>query len=418
MYESESLDHEYYPVILDIGSMFLKAGIGGDPYPSAIELTDFKQKMSRNEIQIPPHFEANNPLLSEEQLEFFRNKLLGHEDTKKLCEIFTNDVHSFTSINTQIISKNNELVLSGKINNILCNKLIISPKELKVILIDSNLSMVNKFKIIDILLNNIQVKSVYLIPEPILTVLGSNLTDGLVLNFNWELFTLHAVADLRIIDKNTTELFHKFNGITLHYKIIENLIELNTPDTNKLLKNPKLFEIIEIFITSAVFVRAINDTEIYDSNQDFEIVDGVFIPNKLRYQIIEECFFSENELSNLIMHTIKKSEIDLRKVFLQNIIFAGGIANIPGFKTRMIQELKNSLGEQSVSGKVSLGSWTGCSLYISSSLRKYPNEWKDQEFNIKSFNSLKAGYSEAFKLSALPDTVNLYYRSKFYSNKN
>lgn len=392
--------NEYYPVILDINSTFIRAGFAGDALPLVtIKSVDQNDQSTLNKV--PPYYDLNDASMTSEQLDMVMSCMFSSNPViKQVSEIYTKD--SSHTRHSKCISGNN---LQLKLSDIFINHLLVSPPRTKIIIVDSGYSILEKSRISKILLFKIGVKSIIWTPESTLHVIGANSINGLVVNVQWDSLLLNSIIDLRIISH--LEQFDKFNGNTLHYKIIEKLLELEDEDVNTLLKNTNLFDIIENFIANAVYVRSIDDKD--DDSRLFQISEGISIPNRLRYEVVESLFFEEDNLSQLIASNVIKLPIDLRPILLENIIITGEMSNIPGFKSRLIREVRN-LVTGIVSCKITLGLWAGCSLYCSTTLVRQNEEvWKSQEITKETLT--KSISPDGIYLTNIPDAFNSLYKN-------
>ena len=393
--------NEYYPVILDICSTFIRAGFAGDALP-LVTIKSVDQNTQRASSSVPPYYDVSDASMTSEQHDMVISSLFSSSAViKRVSEIYSKD-HSNNPRQSKSISGNN---LQVKLSDIFNNHLLISPSKTKIIVVDSCYSILEKSRISTILLSKIGVKSIIWVPEPMLHVIGANNTNGLVVNVRWDLLLLNTIIDLRILSH--LEDVKNFNGSSLHYKIIEKLIELEDEDVNALLERNDLFDIIENFIANAVYVRPIDEKE--NDTRLFQISKGISIPNRLRYEVVESLFFGEDKISQVIVSTVKKSPIDVRPVLLENIIITGETSNIPGFKTRLIREVRN-LVIGNATCKVTLGLWAGCSLYCSTTLvRQNEKVWKSQEITKE---ILKNSIShDGIRLTNIPDAFNSLYKN-------
>lgn len=393
--------NEYYPVILDISSAFVRAGFAGDALP-LVTIKSVDQNNHSSSSTIPPYYNVNDASMTTEQHDMVISSLFSSNAVlRKVSEIYSKD-HSNNSRQSKSMSERN---LQIKLSDIFVNHLLVPPSKTKIIIVDSNYSILEKSRISTILLSKIGVKSIIWVPEPMLHVIGANNSNGLVVNVRWDLLLINPIIDLRIL--NHLEDDKRFNGSSLHYKIIEKLIELEDEAVNALLERNDLFNIIENFIANAVYVRPIDDKE--NDSRLFQISKGISIPNRLRYEVIESLFFEEENICQVIASTVKKSPIDIRQVLLENIIIAGETSNIPGFKVRLIQEVRN-LVTGNASCKITLGLWAGCSLYCSTTLvRQNEKVWKSQEITKEVLkNSIS---QDGIRLTNLPDAFNSLYKN-------
>lgn len=392
--------NEYYPIILDLGQEFIRAGFAGDALPMAtIKFNNRNVQVVANKL--PPYFNLNDASLTPEQYDKVVSSLISSNSTiERLSEVYCNDILKIKL--PQNISDNN---LQSVLIDIFSNHLLISPSRTKLIITDANYSILHKSRILKILLCRIGVRSIIWVPESTSSVISANSTNGLVVCFHWDSLLIDTIIDLRTIYH--LEELNKFNGCSLHYKIIEKMIELDDENINKLIERNDFFDIIENFVANAIYVRSIEDKA--NDLTMFQMSEGVFIPNKLRFQVVETMFFGENNISQLILNTINKSAIDLKATLLDNIIITGEISNIPGFKTRLIQETRKLISSK-VSCKVTLGPWTGCSLYCSTTLvRQNEQLWKSME--ITKENLINSISEEGISLTNIPDSFNSLYKN-------
>mmetsp|Transcript_4971 Transcript_4971/g.5497 ORF Transcript_4971/g.5497 Transcript_4971/m.5497 type:complete len:401 (+) Transcript_4971:1232-2434(+) len=392
--------NEYYPVILDISSTFIRAGFAGDSLP-LVTINSVDQNDQSSLSKVPPYYNVNDASMTSEQHDMVISSMLSSSPIiKRVSEIYTRD-HSLARHSNGIYGNKLQLILS----DIFINHLLISPSRAKIILVDSSYSILDKSRISKILLCKIGVKSIIWTPESSLHVIGANSINGLVVNVRWDALLVNSIIDLRIISHS--EKSDNFNGNALHYKMIEKLIELDDEDANTLLKSSDLFDIIENFIANAVYVRPIDDTK--DDTRLFQISEGINIPNRLRYEVVESLFFEEDNLSQLIASTVIKSPIDVRAILLENLIITGETSNIPGFKSRLIRDVRK-LVTGNVSCKVTLGLWAGCSLYCSTTLvRQNEKVWKSQEITKETIT--KSISPDGIYLTNIPDAFNSLYKN-------
>ncbi|CUM63244.1 uncharacterized protein PRCAT00000815001 [Priceomyces carsonii] len=399
---------EYYPVVIDIGSRFIRAGFAGEPNPIAVLSTssDFKSSGSKT-IELPPYYNILDSSLTELQKSDIISSYMKEDTIKQMSVIYNENLNNWIHINREEISPTVELILIGMVKRVICEKLVSLPKNLKVIVVDPFYSLVNKFKLSNILLNNIKVKSVSFISEPLLSIIGSNAFSGLVLNFGWDLSSISAVMDMFLFKSEM--IVDSCSGLMLHFKFIERLLELNCDQVNSILLNSKnLFDIIESFIVNAVYVRS--DDDKIPVNSNFEIMEDVFIPSRLRYEVVESIFFDDKKILDSVRVMIDTAPIDYRKSLLKNIIITGGISHIPGFKSRMMQELRRYMTTKELEVNVSLGSWSGCSLYISSLLARKIKTWTKQEITRDTLKRITNENRSGFILTGFPDPFNYQFK--------
>lgn len=388
--------NDFYPVILDIGPRYIRAGFAGESAPIAtIKIINYDNTPANG---IPPYFNTNDASMTSDQQDMVISSLIESDPVVgKLFKVYNNDHANWMSM-----EKIPESDIQFLLLNIFKDHLIVSPSRTKVILIDSNISILNKSIISNILLFKVGVRSIIWLPESTLTVISACNTNGMVINIRWDTLYISPVIDLRVI--HLLEDHNKLNGCSLHYKVVEKLLELNDENVNDLLTKDS-FELIEDFVLNAMYVRHIDDKA--EDFQLYEVSEGVNIPNKLRYEIIESLFFDKFTLSQEIITIVKKSPIDIRTILLQNILLIGEISNIAGFKARLMQEIRLLASSKAISN-INLGLWTGCSLYCSTTLIRNNEFWKSEEITRDKLNQSIS--ENGIKLANIPDSFNSLYK--------
>ncbi|ABN68568.2 Actin-like protein (Actin-related protein 2) [Scheffersomyces stipitis CBS 6054] len=384
MYQ-QSGPNEYSVVIVSLEERSVSVERAGVVSPITVRWTN-SNRTNSSVLQFPSFLELSDASLNKEETEeLLRNTL----ETKhsKLAEIYTSELFRWCDFNRRGgINEVEERLIHSLLVDVCIEQLGVSPRECKVVFIDDGFSEVFKFQMIDILLSKLKFRSVIVQASPVLAIIGSNRDSGIVVDIGWSNCRIVPVIDLRDLTVNGRYQYpRKWNGLTLHYTIVEKLIELDDRMVNeKLLSRNDLFDIIANFIEKYIYVRPI-EAQPRILAESFEIVEGVFLPNKWRYEIIEEMFFGKELISQQISSLVKSAHIDNRKVLLKNIILKGVIAEIAGFKTRLIQELNKEVNGTAC-GKVTLGSWSGCSTYVSSVLSKQDKaSWKHLEITREAF---------------------------------
>lgn len=397
-----SRPNEYTPIILEIGSRFIRAGIAGQSQPLSTVVTSTKFPSVDHQLVIPSFYGLQDAALTTSQYDLVSKELCLDQNTKTLSQQYSRELHKWIDFSTDF-----ETLLHAKLLHLFSNELLVSPRKCKVILVDSNFAVVTKFQILHILLRKLMVKSVILQPESILSTIASDIENALVMDFGWQSFRIDLVIDLRNINNKTANEFVSFSGSALHYKFVLALIEvLDVGVMEKLSSRDDFFELVEQFIMNAMYVKGRGDTP---ENADFEIVDGINIPNRLQYEVMEGCFFSNDELVNIVDSVIRKATVDSRPMLLQNLVITGGVSNVPGFRSRLIDELRRFYNTLAVDSKDCMGSWSGCSMYVSCVLiNQDKSVWKENEITRDTMSSLSN--DRGFKLSGFPDSINNLHR--------
>lgn len=409
---SKRSTNEYTPVILEVGSRFIRAGFAGKNTPTVVRSTSAKHCYDVDVNTLPNLYGLNDGALSTEQ----RNSLIQTADKidpqrKIINEFYLSEVHKLIRLGRQRVleslSKSDDLNLLHCLHNIFNIYLLVSPRKCKVILVDSSFSIAFKFKILDVLINVLKVRSVIIQESAALAMIGSGKRDGLIIDIGWESVRLDPILDLRNIRHNakSCEYFDHFNGQALHYKLLRKILDLEADNgITELLLRCDLFEVLEDFIINCSYVSAKANANEVD-NEMFEILKNVYIPNRLRYEIFEDVYFQNDAFYKCIEQAIiDHLNVDTSSALYKCMVFTGGVSCIPGFRPRLLEELKFRFGEK-VDSKESLGPWSSCSLYVSAVLTKQDKtKWKAMEITEEILKNLTSDtFQHVYKLSGLCD---------------
>ena len=141
------------------------------------------------------------------------------------------------------------------------------------------------------------------------------------------------------------------------------------------------------------FDKEIEKIEIEDNDCLYELPDGSSIELKSEKCKATEILFKpkligleeELSLSKLINESIKKTEVDLRRLFYKNIVLSGGNTLFNGIKDRLNNELLQMTPSKNVEIKINADKnrkycvWIGSS--IISNMSSFRNNWmKKKEF--------------------------------------
>ncbi|ODV81310.1 uncharacterized protein CANTADRAFT_203960 [Suhomyces tanzawaensis NRRL Y-17324] len=408
-----SLSNEYTPIIAEIGTRNIRIGFAGDPLPSATQCTSAKYPYQFHD-EYPQFLDVDDSAMNKHQRANVIEQMVAEQpEIKQLIQIYGSERHKWIHLNRSPSGRTNateeDWHLQDLLADMLRDDLVLAPRRCKVILVDRGFSIATKFRLCEQLLNRFKFKSVITCPSAVLSVMGANERNGLVLDFGWESLGVSLVVDLRDVSQRIEEIF-TLGGLTLHYMVVRELIRLDNPHVNEhLLARKDLFEIVEDFIMNGMFVLPYGERIDDHTLADFKITDDVFVPGLLRYKVVEDLYFKNESLRQSITGVLESTNIDTRPLLLDNVIIAGGVSGIPGFKYRMVQEIKAWTGAKGVVGKPTLGAWAGCSMYVSSVLvNEDKSVWKEQEVTRDIINSLTT--ENGVKLAGLPDSVNAIHK--------
>ncbi|ODV59971.1 actin-like ATPase domain-containing protein [Ascoidea rubescens DSM 1968] len=441
---SSSTQKQYHAAILQIGSRFIRAGFAGDTFPISTVLTNETRWKYRIPKQIKKNSTSCNDLYYLNHClppSVSRNDNSGESDSidDKLTLQYTKDIlskqylfsydstfGSIEGIDENSLCENIVLKILSKIYQ---EDLLVDPSSCKIIIIEPPLFPLHLKKIIsNVLLKKLFAKSLLFICEPALSCLGSGTRNALVVDLGWENITVSPVYDMRLIYKNiqTSTRAGKF----LHYTILKRFLSEKVIKKKSGFKSTsKLFNIIEEFVFQAVYCRTVDESvreRIHSEENNFRLIskensnDFLDIPDKLRFESVEHTLFpSSAELDNpdddefsvvdLILKVIEKVPIDLRRELSDNIIFTGGLSNIPGVKARTLQELRKKKPNAKFSANFSLGPWSGASLYCKTKLVSAPGSL------VKSHELLRDKYIIENETIQIPDWLDQIHQNTFKS---
>lgn len=359
-------------VILDIGSRYIKAGPAGLELPYVCVMN----KDYPITTQLPSFLELNDTSMDLSQY----GEIMLHLDDSI---IQLQNAYLLQLVNW--MNTLDELSLHNNLREVF-KLLLLSMSMCRVIVLDNGLSQINKYLISKILLLNMGVKSTQFVPENILSVISSNSANGLVVSMSWTSVQVSSVVDYRIV--NELEDKDGLTGENLHFRIIEQLIE----DDHPVLADNRCFEIVQMFVLNHVFCG--------DESIDTKVViEGYQFRQDLRNLIINTLV---PKVVSMIMKTINMTNVDVKPLLYQNIIFDGGLSNVRGLKSEILKSLR--LQSLQVNAIKCLGAWQGASIYFSTSIIKRSRSTrKAQEITKELIRDITKGPS--IQLSKLPENI-------------
>lgn len=394
---------EYYPVIVDVGSRFIRVGLAGASSPITCEVkleTKSSPQLrspqsSTGPLVLPPWFELSDIEIEtrESQIKLRQQMESNYPVWPLVSRQYQTDLRKWNVLD---VDTQNKQAMVLCLRHAL-SKLALPLKWMKVIMVAScGQSNARTLWLAEIMLHSVLVKSIVLYPEPLLQCILANTNNGLIIDLRWLETSIVGAVDLREVSSEVLE--RRFSGAALHYVFLEELLLLKIPQLDDILISDKSFPFIEEFVINSCYVRSREEIESADTEM-YLITDTVSVPNRLRYEIIEKVYF-DGTLQKAVENLVKNCPIDIRKLLQNNIIITGGVSQIPGFKKRLIQEL--SLVCPKLDTRVCLGSWTGVSLYLSMLLTR--NSWdvlKPREINREELGTLVL--AKGYKFSKLDE---------------
>ncbi|CCH41536.1 Actin-1 [Wickerhamomyces ciferrii] len=344
------MSHQYYPVVLQLGARTIHAGFAGDAVPTIRSVTN---AYDLKDAQVDQNDGLNHA--SDQRLEVEVNDIDFRGNV-----LWDNDLvgYDFPQL---------ERLLERIIYDIYQNNLLVDAKKCKVLILEPPFFPIPLKKMLTkVLLFHIHAQSVRFFPEPVLSSISSGSNNALVIDMGWCQSTITAVFDLRILYKESRVTNRA--GKNFHAFVRTNLKENGIDSLS--------FDFVEDLICDTFYCNPHTILEEEEKYSTFTY-NGISIPNKLRYNLIDQFFFENglkpnvddenNFLVPLIKGLKKQLPIDLRSTLFTNIIFTGGLTKIPGMKTRILNELQIE-SESKIEALEALGPWAGASLYCSTSL--------------------------------------------------
>lgn len=403
MIEKDRKTPIYFPVILEIGNLIIRAGFANDAVPlSTRQVNDPLFECVLNEPN------TNSSSLSSQNLndisyvsdEYNYNSEKKRIEIDEECEILLQYKYDLTHLkylfnNNVVIDSYTsgyfELHLYKLLNYIFEYDLLVDPSACKVIIPIQLLCPIHIRKhICNVLLKNIGVQSVSFFPSPLLSVISTGAETGLVVDLNWDSATISPICFNTYLHMKSN-IIRKCSGKNIHYQMLRNLKKYilkeensNTAFSDKFLQD-HVFDLIESIINECSYVRSKNLAEDHNLEETiqknsadlFNYRDILKFPNELRYLIIEDVYFrkkdaEKEELSLIegILKTINDCDIFVKNKLSCNIIFTGDLSCIPGIKSRILQELRGTDSPLSFFANLSLGNWAGASAFTYNNLIK------------------------------------------------
>ena len=233
----------------------------------------------------------------------------------------------------------------------------INSRDRKVVIVESILNPTHIRKTItEILFKHFQVISLFFMPSHLAALYSLGINTAIVIDCGFEDTQIMPIAEYYLM----TGLFEFTNksAKTVFKKLEENLKENAKIQTNG--KEKSLSEInykISDSIIEDIAIRACFVTDLTRSKQKNKSTDTstdckYYLPNNMilnipsairefTYDIIFEDETDSKGLANIILDTILRSPVDLRRRFAENIVLIGGTAMQTGFKSRLAAEIKD-----------------------------------------------------------------------------
>lgn len=322
--------------------------------------------------------------------------------------------------------------LRNFIEKIYFNHLAVSPKEKRVVIVESVFcKTIFRNTLTQVLFEQFNVPSIVFVPDHLMALASLGLNTGLVIDIgSEEAISIAVVGGVTLLD---CAQFASLGAKTLDSLISEELIKRDPTLRDSL--NMEIVEDIRIrtcFV--APFERGLKMTEDkyqqfkqshkdsvgddHSSNSSIQSMENfnflsdidekspssveypiggwktIMIPGNLREgscEVLFEIFGYEHSLTTMIIETIMMSPIDCRRALSENILVIGGLANLPGLEHRLSKELIYVNQSSRYNRKVpdefrfhqamcpkNYVSWLGASLFCNTSFVELRSTTRDQ----------------------------------------
>ncbi|CAF0719046.1 unnamed protein product [Brachionus calyciflorus] len=304
-------------IIIDIGHAYTKCGYSAEPAPHAIIPTQVSQK----KIFDYKNFSNSSDTLKEMLIEFF-------------YKIY------YKILNTN--SKERKVVIVES---------VLTPSEFRTILAD-------------VLFNNFQASSVLFMPSHMASTYTLGINRALVIDIGYADCQIMPVSDgysltnlcnfvslgAKEIHSHLKDMIEEYAFVTIGNEKVKFSSLANKPNlTESILEDIKLKC---CFVTSFDRAQRFNDEIKLKNLQELEFVTDcdfnlenliLQIPGYVREMAFEILFRNEIDkeqtIPHLILETLSKCPIDLKKDFASNIVLIGGGCMLTGFKNRLVKEI-------------------------------------------------------------------------------
>ena len=257
-----------------------------------------------------------------------------------------------------------ERFISDMLHFLYYKVLLMHPRERRLCIVESSLQpTVVRNAMIEIVINQLGVNLVSFIPSPWACCLTVAKSTALIVDVGWTKSIVTPVVEGVVMILESEVLLAGAKSI--QEKIEENILEhsmLLLPD-NVLLKaseKPLLLtpQVIEHIMVRTCFVSPFERAQKFAGPecQDFKHAPSLEFPIQaneilqvtgLTREFSTESLFSfnydESNLASLVLDVISSCPIDVRKELLGNVILVGGTTHLPGFKHRLMSEIKHQL---------------------------------------------------------------------------
>lgn len=319
--------NEYYAIILELSPRKINVGFAGEASPLVSIRPDTplweKFQPPYEKDVYPRFFDLSSHSLTKEQKEELSSVLKNDKADSLILEKYQHDSQngSFT-----FWELDGFRALGRLMKYVVVRNLMVSPCHVKIMVLDSGASALEKFQLCSVLLGPSGCAcSVYFIPRASCISMAASVEDSVVVDFQWLECRISALSELRVVKEKCVETYSEE---TACYKML----------------------------------RTVSDAE------------------EAREKVNEGHFLSFKGLPEVLELLVEELAVDVRPKMVQNLVFTGDIALSVELQRSLVKEVQLLLPRLTVSGKYCLGAWAGASIYCSTSLLKHDmNDLRNRE---------------------------------------
>ncbi|KAK7863333.1 hypothetical protein R5R35_009689 [Gryllus longicercus] len=304
LYEGIGLGTEKQPVVIDIGTAYTKFGFAGETGPRCIISTEV---MCQESGRI--------------------KKIFSYSNEEELYSLLVEFIH-----------------------NLYFRHLLVSPKDRRVVIVESLLCpSVFRDTLAKVLFRHFEVSSVLFVPSHLVALCTLGVSTALVLDVGYQEAVLIPVYE-------GVPVLHAWQAQPLASQAVESNLRrrLAGPEEGELSPHSRISEsTIEDIKVRTCFVTSFERAHKITAGQpdppppsvSYQ-ADGsstVDVPGSARetaYEILFEQDGDEMSVSTMVLDAILKCPVDMRKELAENILLMGGTTMATGFKARLMSELK------------------------------------------------------------------------------
>ncbi|XP_069684349.1 actin-related protein 10 [Periplaneta americana] len=309
LYEGIGLT-EKQAVVIDIGAAYTKFGFAGESGPRCIV---------RTEIRCPETKQVK--------------KVLNYSSKEELYDLLVEFLH-----------------------NLYFRHLLVSPKDRRVVVVESLLCpTVFRETLAKVFFRHFEVSSLLFVPSHLVSLCTLGVNTALILDVGYVEAVLIPVYE-------GVPVLHAWQAQPRAAEAVESSLKSMLLNHNEKEDFPDS-TIEDIKVRTCFVTKLDRATKLDEVDPPPDVLyreggsDTFTVPGKVREAAYEVLFEQDNDqisVATMILDAIVKCPIDMRKPLAENILVIGGTAMTPGFKARLLEELKHLLKDPKYASKLAL----------------------------------------------------------------